>query len=395
MDDCNIVTVGGSIEVSVQSGVSIGHPVRLHCKARLSSIPLGELTWSEGGILVTEEGNRAVVNRTGPFESDLIMYNISSFDLGEYTCSIKYRAGEVISGTAILDLEGESGSPVIEAVRLQHGQVYTVNCTEGEHLYTKRSAPGVLSFSSHSSNSFTIKMSSLENQCKVVCVSTEGKITKIAYVAADYEPIAFTSPTSQETRLPVPNFSSLTVKCAATGTPTPKLQWIKLPSNPLTDDSPYIQLTPGDNSISLYFRKYFQLFYGGLYVCRARNVWETVERRVHLDDGSSTPPRTQNYYGISMFNGTRSVAIGGTIKLICRAKVNPFVRTHAMIVRKASSNTRGTFATKFKSLTSHTYTRTIKNARMDDSGTYQCFIFSLRIGVTVTRELEVVVGDHL
>ena len=102
-----------------------------------------------------------------------------------------------------------------------------------------------------------------------------------------------------------------------------------------------------------------------------------------------------DYYGISMFNGTRSVAIGGTIKLICRAKVNPFVRTHAMIVRKASSNTRGTFATKFKSLTSHTYTRTIKNARMDDSGTYQCFIFSLRIGVTVTRELEVVVGDHL
>ena len=124
-------------------------------------------------------------------------------------------------------------------------------------------------------------MNSLSKQSKVVCVSSEGTVSKISYVLADYEPITFVTPRAEKSWRSVPDFSPVTLNCSVTGSPTPRLEWVNR-GRTLTNEGGHIELTRKTNSLSLHFVSYSQLFDRGWYGCQASNVWESNTHEVHL-----------------------------------------------------------------------------------------------------------------
>ena len=132
-------------------------------------------------------------------------------------------------------------------------------------------------------------MISLSKQSKVVCVSSEGTVSKISYILADYEPITFVTPRAEKSWQSVPDFSPVTLSCSVTGSPTPQLEWVKR-GRTLRNEEGHIELTRNTNSLTLHFVSYSQLFDKGWYGCRASNVWESSTHEVHLPGQQDPPP---------------------------------------------------------------------------------------------------------
>ena len=59
-------------------------------------------------MAISDANNHTVINNTNLFESELVIFNISYSDLGEYTCSMSVDVGTRISSSTMLQLAGES-----------------------------------------------------------------------------------------------------------------------------------------------------------------------------------------------------------------------------------------------------------------------------------------------
>ena len=130
----------------------------------------------------------------------------------------------------------------------------------------------------------TFKLTSLANQTKVVCHSHNSDKINITYILADYKPIKFVSPSTNNSIIRGVDSRSIRVDCIAVGEPQPNISWTK---NEKRLSIFLFILVKGTNSLTFKIPSFSQ-YYLGEYGCKAKNIWETKTQTVRIS-GQRTP----------------------------------------------------------------------------------------------------------
>nr|WEL12716.1 fibroblast growth factor receptor 3 [Halisarca dujardinii] len=237
---------------------------------------------------------------------------------GQYTCKAEVTHNATLSATTwLLPPDGKPES--VQTILSDYNETQSVVCS-GSQLLVQDLYNNSMPLSPIAGLIFTHTFTQISDQFKLVCVLDSGIVSNITYLFARAEPIRFTLP--NESILIAHEQSDVDFTCFAQGFPLPIVTVTKYGSSLLgtflSPDSP-------SNAVSVHYKPFYDIFYGGEHVCKAANVWEEKEFVLNLI--SSEPPLKKLESNVTSFViDPPIVEIGQTVSFCCEAKVRDTLR---------------------------------------------------------------------
>nr|AVK72300.1 Robo4 protein [Isodiametra pulchra] len=350
--------------------------------------PEPDIFWFKNGKRITgyEDTAHHIVSSSGV----LHISGVRESDEGEYRCEASSSQGRQSSHTAFLRvivLEGEFPQWPVNASVNEEGTVLLpcappVSRPPASVSWLKDGRPVDVLYNSHYRlmewNLVVMRATPVQSG-SYTCVATNGNLrrqTKPAYLFVGEAPRFIES---LEKHYSVEQGDSLLLTCRAAGDPLPQFQWRKDDTTLYTSHKYVVER----NSLQI---KDLESLDSGRYSCVASNDIDTIKSETHVVVSSAEARFLE-------MPEDAEVAIGDSARFPCKA-ADPNTETMwlSIIPGKLDTLLKGHSEGRFS--VTEEGTLVIADARVEDSGEYQCRIFSFVTNAENSLQVNLVVSER-